>query len=367
MQRERGELVPVGDALSDLPGPVKRGREMIRRLRAVRRNNVLTTMLTGLAIALALFAFTLPAKAQQAEQPDKYLLMATNRTGTMEDELNEAGARGYRFAGTQGGQTVFGGDEAVVIMTLDPEGRRFRYILLATNRTGTMQREMNQAPPEYAFVGMTVFSSTFGGRQTAVILESAISVAPASLSTSGEGQEPPEAADVAGAVDSYEGLRVRTISEAQWEAVYHPVEWMMMQPEDQVREMVQWAGIESITPEAGGQVLRDVERMWQRGLAVQREVGRITNRSARPTGRQLMRLLEQTGKNGLRKIEELRNELEEAVQLAGKELSPDDLIGRILNPTVERVSWHMASAWHGALRFVYEAEEALALADREGR
>ena len=24
-------------------------------------------------------------------------------------------------------------------MTLDPEGRRFRYILLATNRTGTMQ------------------------------------------------------------------------------------------------------------------------------------------------------------------------------------------------------------------------------------
>ena len=47
---------------------------MIRRLRAVRRNKVLTTMLTGLAIALALFAFTLPAKAQQAEQPDKYLL-----------------------------------------------------------------------------------------------------------------------------------------------------------------------------------------------------------------------------------------------------------------------------------------------------
>ena len=92
----------------------------------------------------------------------------------MQDELNKAGARGYRFAGTQGGETAFGGREAVVIVALDPEGRRFRYILLATNRTGTMQSEMNDAPPEYNFAGMTVFSSTFGGREAAVILEAEI-------------------------------------------------------------------------------------------------------------------------------------------------------------------------------------------------
>ena len=41
-----------------------------------------------------------------AQEPEKYLLLATNRTGTMQDELNEAGARGYRFAGTQGGETA---------------------------------------------------------------------------------------------------------------------------------------------------------------------------------------------------------------------------------------------------------------------
>ena len=135
---------------------------------------MLTKTLTGLAIALALFAFTLPVTAQQAQQPDKYLLLATNRTGTMEEELNEAGARGYRFAGTQGGETAFGGNEVVIIMRLDPDGRRFRYILLATNRTGTMESEMNEAPPEYEFVGMTVFSSTFGGNEAAVILEAEI-------------------------------------------------------------------------------------------------------------------------------------------------------------------------------------------------
>ena len=55
---------------------------MTRPRRTLRGNNVLTTPLPGLAIGLALFAFTLPAKAQQAEQPDKYLILATNSTGT---------------------------------------------------------------------------------------------------------------------------------------------------------------------------------------------------------------------------------------------------------------------------------------------
>ena len=115
-----------------------------------------------------------PASAQETEPPEKYLLLATSRTGTMEEELNEAGARGYRFLATQGGETAFGGSEAVVVMTLDPEGRRFRYLLLATSRTGTMQRELNEAPSEYRFAGMTVFSTRFGGKEAAVILETEI-------------------------------------------------------------------------------------------------------------------------------------------------------------------------------------------------
>ncbi len=63
-------------------------------------------------------------------------------------------------------------------MALDPEGPRLRYILLATNRTGTMQLEMNETPPEYNFAGMTVFSSTFGGREAAVIFEAEIRPGP---------------------------------------------------------------------------------------------------------------------------------------------------------------------------------------------
>ena len=78
---------------------------------------------------------------------------SSNRTGTMEEELNEAGAAGYRVVGMQGGETGFGGNQVVVIMALDPEGRRFRYVLLATSRTGTLESELNELPPGFSFVG----------------------------------------------------------------------------------------------------------------------------------------------------------------------------------------------------------------------
>ena len=145
---------------------------------------MVSRMRTIWRIEIAVFALMLaaPAAAQ-----DRFLLLAANRTGTMQDELNAAGANGYRFAGTQGGETAFGGNEVVVVMERDPEERRFRYILLATSRTGTLQRELNGVPPEFNVVGMTVFSSTFGGKEAAVILEaeaSALTTAPDSSSFS---------------------------------------------------------------------------------------------------------------------------------------------------------------------------------------
>ena len=129
--------------------------------------NRINLLLSTAALAL----FPAAAAGQDGADPEKYLLLATSRTGTMEEELNEAGGRGYRVAGAQGGETAFGGNEAVVIMRLDPEGRRFRYILLATSRTSTMQEELNAAPTEYDLVAMIVFDSRFGGSEAAAILE----------------------------------------------------------------------------------------------------------------------------------------------------------------------------------------------------
>jgi hypothetical protein len=93
----------------------------------------------------------------------------------MEKEMNEAADAGYRFMGVMGGETAVGGKEVVVVMGKDlstnTTGRK-KYKLLATSRTGTMQKEIQQAGDEgFEYLGQTVFESSFGGREVAVILE----------------------------------------------------------------------------------------------------------------------------------------------------------------------------------------------------
>ena len=68
-------------------------------------------------------------------------------------------------------------------MERDPDGRRYRYMLLATSRTGRMEQELNGVPPEFEVVGMTVFESTFGGDESAVILQAEASALASALTT----------------------------------------------------------------------------------------------------------------------------------------------------------------------------------------
>ncbi len=105
----------------------------------------------------------------------EYMLLATNKTSSMQKEMNEAGAEGYQFEGTMGGETSVGGKEAVVIMGR-PKGAKttasFQYKLLATNKTSTMQKEMNQAAAAgFLYQGQSVFDTTFGGKEVVVIME----------------------------------------------------------------------------------------------------------------------------------------------------------------------------------------------------
>ena len=105
----------------------------------------------------------------------EYKLLATNKTSTMQKEMNEAAGAGFRFAGVMGGETAFGGSEVVVIMSRDQPTKgdsRFQYRLLATSKTSTMQRELQQAADAgFEYKGQTVFPSTFGGKEVVVILE----------------------------------------------------------------------------------------------------------------------------------------------------------------------------------------------------
>jgi hypothetical protein len=100
-------------------------------------------------------------------------VLATSKTSTMEKELNEAAEAGFRFQAVMGGETGFGGKEVVAIVSrIEPKNGRFAYKLLATSKTSTMQKEMQEAADAgYQYKGQTVFSSTFGGDEVVVILE----------------------------------------------------------------------------------------------------------------------------------------------------------------------------------------------------
>ncbi len=93
----------------------------------------------------------------------------------MEKEINEAADAGYQFHAVMGGETAVGGKEAVVIMgkkTGEESKARKKYKLLATSKTSTMQKEMQLAGDEgFEYRDQTVFQSAFGGREVVVIME----------------------------------------------------------------------------------------------------------------------------------------------------------------------------------------------------
>jgi hypothetical protein len=106
-------------------------------------------------VALILLAASTFAQAPGAE--DTYHLVATSRTSTMEKEINESAAMGFRFAGTMGGD-MRGGEIISIMKRVPLEGGkgRYHYKLLATNRTSTMQKELQEmADQGYEFVGET--------------------------------------------------------------------------------------------------------------------------------------------------------------------------------------------------------------------
>jgi hypothetical protein len=100
----------------------------------------------------------------QGSAPYSYRLLATHRTSTMEKELNQAGRDGFRFMPRT---TVEKGDEVLLLMERDSQStRRYEYKLLATNRTSTLQKEINEASKD-GFI----LRGTFSRDEVMVVME----------------------------------------------------------------------------------------------------------------------------------------------------------------------------------------------------
>ena len=127
----------------------------ITRPRTVSRTRAVLPALLTLA------GLTLPGPADaEPEVSDTYRVLATSRTSTMEEELNQAAADGYRLDMIMGGETAFGGKEVVAIASRHSGPGRFAYRLLATSKTSTMQSELHDAAAEgFHYRDQTVFDT----------------------------------------------------------------------------------------------------------------------------------------------------------------------------------------------------------------
>jgi hypothetical protein len=108
-----------------------------------------------------------------AGAPLEYRVLATLKTSTLEKELNEAAEAGFRFQAVMGGETAFGGKEGVAVLSRKPGERgRYAYRLLATLKTSTMEKELQDAADAgYEYRDQTVFDTALGGKEVAVIME----------------------------------------------------------------------------------------------------------------------------------------------------------------------------------------------------
>lgn len=122
--------------------------------------------LAGAALTLVT---ALPIDAQSSYD---YRVLATSKTSTLEKEMNEAADAGFRFSFVMGGETAVGGGEGVAVLAKTGQGGRYSYKLLATSKTSTMQKELQEASDAgFEYRDQTVFKSTFGGQEVVCILE----------------------------------------------------------------------------------------------------------------------------------------------------------------------------------------------------
>ncbi len=104
-------------------------------------------------------------------QETSHRVLATNRTSTMQTEMQQAGSDGYRFAAVMGGETAVGGKEVVVVMQKpSASAGKFEYRLLATSKTSTMEKELKElADAGYEAIDLTVGKTALGGSELVVI------------------------------------------------------------------------------------------------------------------------------------------------------------------------------------------------------
>ena len=132
------------------------------------RNSTKTfaTLMIGFALAMA---------ANAEDRKLDYQVLSTSRLSTMEKELNQAAASGYRFVKVTNTPNIFGGKELVVVTVRDLDNTASdtrHYKVLSAGRSSSLQKKVQAAAKEgYEYLEQTTMPNIFGGTELVVILE----------------------------------------------------------------------------------------------------------------------------------------------------------------------------------------------------
>ena len=135
------------------------------KIHPISWRHMIPTRLSALVLACLL--------ASAAHAQATYRVLATGKTSTMQKEMQEAGDAGFHFVAVMGGETAAGGNETVVLMEkIAEDTTKYSYRLLATTKTSTLEKELREAAGAgFEMVGQTVFESMTVGKESAAIVE----------------------------------------------------------------------------------------------------------------------------------------------------------------------------------------------------
>jgi hypothetical protein len=125
-----------------------------------------------ITLIMIVLALSLPIRAQQikVDRNQLYLLLATTATSTMQQELDEASAEGFRVVM---GSPTTAGEMTLFLERSAKLPETFKYRFLATTLTSTMEKELNQAGAEgFRLVPQVVMAKKqFIGSEIVTLLE----------------------------------------------------------------------------------------------------------------------------------------------------------------------------------------------------
>lgn len=118
----------------------------------------------------------LPLAMHAADGPAfDFQLLATARISTMEKEMNQAAASGFRYSHFVGGDTSFGGNEVVVIMSKPLNGPAEpprSYQVISAALTSNLEKDLKRAGADgFEFKASVMFHQSAGSTEPVCILE----------------------------------------------------------------------------------------------------------------------------------------------------------------------------------------------------